>query len=100
MAERVARDPALVSVERLARDLGLGVRQLQRLFREHVGITPKRAIRSSRLQEVAVRLERGTATNLARLAAELGYADQAHMTRDFKAVTGRSPGGFARALDA
>jgi AraC-like DNA-binding protein len=97
-AECIATDPAITSVERLARQTGIGVRQLQRSFRDHVGLTPKRAIRTSRLQELAVRIECGAATNLARLAAELGYTDQAHMTRDFKAITGRTPSGFARSL--
>ena len=91
-------DPAITSVDALATRTDTSVRQLQRLFREHVGVTPKRVIRTARLQEVAVRIERGTATNLSRLAADLGYTDQAHLARDWKAITGRSPSDFARSL--
>jgi AraC-like DNA-binding protein len=99
VAELATTDPRITSVDDLAGRAGLGARALQRLFREHVGVTPKRVIRTARLQEVAVRIEQGAGTrNLARLAAELGYTDQAHLARDFKAVTGRSPSAFARTL--
>jgi AraC-like DNA-binding protein len=95
LVERIARDADITSVERLAAIAGLHPRALQRLFREHVGASPKWVIRRNRLQEVALRLERGEATSLAMLAAELGYTDQAHLARDFKAVVGKSPSAFA-----
>jgi AraC-like DNA-binding protein len=66
------------------------------VFRAHVGATPKHVIRRTRLQEVALRLERGDAVSLSRLAAELGYADHAHLARDFKGATGKSPSAFGR----
>ncbi|MEM9195608.1 MAG: helix-turn-helix transcriptional regulator [Myxococcota bacterium] len=90
-AERL-RDPSIHSVERLAEDSGCTVRALQRLFRKHVGAPPKALLRRVRLQEAAARIDRGEAENLARLAAELGYTDQAHFTRDFRTAVGRSPG--------
>lgn len=95
LVERITTDPQITSVERLAEVAGLGPRALQRLFREHVGAAPKWVIRRNRLQEVALRIERGDALSLAGLAAELGYADQAHMARDFKDVVGKSPREFA-----
>lgn len=52
-------------------------------------------IRRHRLQEAALRIERGEDVSLARLAIELGYADQAHLSRDFKAAVGASPKAFA-----
>lgn len=97
IVERVARDPTLTTVARVAARSGMDVRTLQRRFREQVGATPKWVIRRYRLQEAAVRLERGE-VSLAALAAELGYADQAHLSRDFKAVVGRSPREFARTV--
>jgi AraC-like DNA-binding protein len=97
-AEMLVADPAITSVDALALRTETSVRQLQRLFREHVGVTPKRVIRTARLQEVAVRIERGTATQLARLAADLGYTDLAQMARYFKPITGKSPSDFAKSL--
>jgi AraC-like DNA-binding protein len=95
LVDRIAADPEITTVERLATAAGLGPRALQRLFREHVGASPKWVIRRNRLQEVAVRIERGESPSLAALAAELGYADQAHLARDFKSAAGKSPSEFA-----
>lgn len=98
IVQRIAEDPGITSVKRLCEVAGLTVRPLQRLFREHVGAPPKWLIRQNRLQEVALRIERGDVPSLADLAAELGYADQAHLTRDFKAVVGKSPSAFAESV--
>lgn len=95
LVDRIAGDPEITTVAGLAELVGLGERALQRLFREHVGASPKWVIRLNRLQEVALRLERGDAVTLARLAAELGYADQAHLARDFKGAVGKAPTAFA-----
>jgi AraC-like DNA-binding protein len=95
MVDRIGQDTGITTVDRLAAVTGLGVRALQRLFRDHVGATPKWVIRRNRLQEVALRLERGESVALADLAIELGYTDQAHLTRDFKSATGKTPREFA-----
>ncbi|MBK8942225.1 MAG: helix-turn-helix domain-containing protein [Polyangiaceae bacterium] len=60
---------------------------------------PNGPLRRFRLQEVALRIERGEAPNLARLAADLGYVDQAHLARDFKAAVGKSPSAFAAGVE-
>lgn len=57
-------------------------------FAEHVGIGPKWVIRRYRLHEVTERMAAGADLDWAALAAELGYADQAHLARDFKALFG------------
>lgn len=94
------RERELHRVEALAERAGLGVRALQRMFRRHVGASPKRLLRRVRLQEAALRIERGEPTSLAGLAADLGYADQAHFTRDFKTAVGKTPRALAAALKA
>ncbi|MFB4318905.1 helix-turn-helix domain-containing protein [Actinomadura sp. 21ATH] len=95
----VAARPALVRVGELAADLGIGQRSLQRLFQEYVGIGPKWVIRRYRMLEAAERAAAGTGVDWAELAAELGYADQAHFTREFTAAVGTSPARYARAQD-
>lgn len=95
VAESVANDPTIATVAQLARASGLRARALQRLFRSHIGASPKWLIRRHRLQEAALRLERGDCISLAALAAELGYTDQAHLAHDFKNTVGRSPSEFA-----
>jgi AraC-like DNA-binding protein len=98
LVDRIAKDREIVSVDRLADAAGLGVRAVQRLFREHVGAPPKWVIQRHRLQEVALKIETGEATNLAALAADLGYADQAHLARDFKRVVGKTPREFGASI--
>ena len=92
---RVSSDEAVRSVAQLAREEGVSVRVLQRLFRQHVGAPPKWALMRRRVQEATVRIEREPEVDLAALALDLGYADQAHLTRDFVAMTKRTPRGFA-----
>lgn len=94
LVEQLERDHALCRVEQAAARVGLDVRALQRLFRQHVGVTPKWVLRRYRLHEAAARLTTTPKLSLARLAADLGYADQAHFTRDFTATVGRTPGSF------
>lgn len=98
VVRHIAEDEAL-RVEAVAEFAGLSVRSLQRLFRRHVGASPKSVIRRFRLQEVAARIERGEAPDLATLAWQLGYADQAHLARDFRSATGQTLRGFERTLD-
>lgn len=70
----------------------LGQRQLERLFRHQVGLTPKQF---SRIQRVArVRDELRTGGSLLDTAMLCGYADQAHFIHDFKAVVGMTPGQY------
>jgi AraC-like DNA-binding protein len=79
----------------LAKAAGLSLRALQRLFHDHVGVPPKWVIQRFRLQEAAWRLAEGC-DDLAGLAAELGFFDQAHFSRDFTRLLGVAPGEYRR----
>lgn len=74
--------------------LDLSERALQRLVRRRVGLTPEWLIQRRRLHEVVGLVRAGTMAH-AELATTLGYADQAHLVRDFSRVTGTTPGAFA-----
>ncbi|MFC5753727.1 DUF6597 domain-containing transcriptional factor [Actinomadura rugatobispora] len=93
---RIAERPGLVRVDDLAADVGVGPRSLQRLFQEYVGVGPKWVIRRHRMLEAAERAAAGAPVDWPALAAELGYADQAHFIRDFTASVGTSPARYAR----
>lgn len=95
LVERMETDRALLRAEDAAILAGVDLRTLQRRFRRAVGVTPKWVIQRYRLHEAAERLKSSTPPPLAALAAELGYADQAHFARDFARVIGRSPRTFA-----
>jgi AraC-like DNA-binding protein len=94
--DRAAADPAIARAEQLAAVSGAGLRRLQRLFAEHVGVGPKWVIRRYRLHEAAARAADGGSLDLPALAAELGYSDQAHLTRDFTAMIGEPPARYAK----
>ncbi|MFG1807149.1 DUF6597 domain-containing transcriptional factor [Streptomyces sp. NPDC049040] len=95
LVEAITARPQLFRVDELARELGIPVRRLQRLFAEYVGASPKWVLRRARLHEAAARADAGTGIDWAALAADLGYADQAHLTRDFTAAVGAPPGRYA-----
>lgn len=93
---RITAEPGLLRVDQVAVGAGMSVRRLQRLFTEYVGASPKWVLRRARLQEAAARADAGTPLDLAALAADLGYADQAHLTRDFTATVGAPPSQYAQ----
>lgn len=79
---------------------GIGRRTLQRMFMDCAGVSPVWVIRRYRLLEAAETVREGTPVSWAELAAGLGYADQAHLTRDFRAAIGQTPAAYAGAQRA
>ena len=87
--------PDITKVSQLSEATGLGTRSLQRLLSTWVGMGPKQLIRRFRLQEASARIAEGQAVDLTELAYALGYADQAHFSRDFKRLVGVPPSSYA-----
>ena len=94
---RVAHAVALIAgsggrlaIDRIATLADITRRHLERRFLDQVGVTPKRLARITRFQRALQLLEDGGA-NGAHTAAACGYADQAHFTRDFRALAGCAP---------
>jgi len=87
----------LSHVEDVAARHGLSVRGLQRLFRQFVGVGPKWVLQRYRLHDAvtAIDSDPGAISDLAGLAASLGWWDQSHFTRDFTAAVGVSPHAYA-----
>jgi AraC-like DNA-binding protein len=83
-------------VEALAGELGLSERQLLRRSRAAVGYGPKLLQRVLRFRRALRGLDAGGAGDLARVAADAGYADQAHFSRDCARLSGLSPAALAR----
>jgi len=96
MVYAIAGDRDVTKVEDLVERYGLNVRALQRLFAKYVGVSPKWVIQRYRLHEAAEQLASNSALSQIDLALSLGYSDQAHFNRDFKAVVGTSPAAYAR----
>lgn len=102
------RDPALpaLGLERLmlpasalADGLSLGTRQLERRFLVNYGVSLRDFRRLARFSSVLAQLLPGTPAgmNLARIAADARYVDQAHFIRDFRQFVGDTPGRFLKA---
>lgn len=79
-----------VSIETLAEKFGRSRRQLERVFEREVGLAPKFLARIARFQH-AYGLAHVDAPDWSAVAADAGYADQAHLIRDFRAFAGTTP---------
>ncbi len=95
LRERIHRRTGSTLAERFARS----ERTIQRACMEAMGHGPKWLSRRVRLQEVARVLAIRPVEDLAVLAADLGYTDQSHLTRDFRTATGITPDAYRRTSD-
>ncbi len=87
-------------LSQLCATAGTGQRSLQRLFLQHAGVSPTWVLRRYRLLEAAEAVRSGERVSWAHVATELGYADQAHLTRDFRAAIGQTPAAYAKSQAA
>jgi AraC-like DNA-binding protein len=92
-AIRAFDDVALRSVADVNAATGLSPKRLGALFRDRVGLTPKAFWRVRRFQAALRELEAGERLG-AEVAALVGYFDQAHFDREFRAMTGMSPRAY------
>jgi AraC-like DNA-binding protein len=90
------QDRGITRAEQLADRGHLSLRSLQRLFTDYVGIGPKWVISRWRILDAAAAAHSGDPVDWPALAAELGFADQAHLVRAFTSVVGTSPAAYAR----
>jgi AraC family transcriptional regulator len=86
------------SISDLAVSLHVSPIRLARRFRDCCGVPLWRYIRNARTT-AAHRLLRETTTSISTIAAELGYSDQAHLTRDLRRAIGMTPNGVRRLED-
>jgi transcriptional regulator GlxA family with amidase domain len=94
----IAETKGEIKIAELSKKLGLSVRQLQRRFQNASGLTPKQFVRTQRFHATARRLAKENSLKLVDFAAEMGFADQSHLTHEFASITGRSPKSFAEKI--
>jgi AraC-like DNA-binding protein len=80
------------AIGEIARQVGWSHKHLITRFKQQIGVTPRLAARLVRLSTVWRHLD--DEQSWARIAAECGYADQAHLTREFRRFTGTTPGAL------
>lgn len=93
---QLARAPLDSSVSDIARELQWSRRRLSAAFREHVGMTPKLVSRVMRFDRVVRQVRSDRAVRWSTLALDCGYADQAHLSREFMEFAGMTPTDFLR----
>jgi AraC-like DNA-binding protein len=98
LIDDMREDPELTRVDQLPGRCGWTVRTIQRVFRHDVGVGPKWVLARFRLQEAVLALEQQPGVDLADLAAELGWFDQAHFTNEFRRTIGVTPATYQAAV--
>ncbi|MFP5306425.1 MAG: helix-turn-helix domain-containing protein [Gammaproteobacteria bacterium] len=88
------RMDAALPVAAAVEDSGLSHRRFIAQFRSAVGLAPKAYLRVQRFQQALRRLRRGAA--LASVAADAGYSDQSHFSREFLEFSGVTPAAYRR----
>ena len=78
-------------VNQIAAAIGCSPRQLEREFRAHAGLSPKALARVIRFQNLLWLVGESALRHWSSVALDSGYADQSHMVREFRELTGQSP---------
>ncbi|MFK0042025.1 helix-turn-helix domain-containing protein [Paenarthrobacter sp. NPDC090517] len=98
MMDVIASEPDVLLIEDVASRLAVSPRTLQRIAGKYVGLSPSALIRRRRLQDAAERTRSDPTADLAAIAVELGYADHAHLTNDFRKYLGFTPSGYRKSF--
>ena len=98
MMDLIGTCTEVTRIDDVAARLCVSPRTLQRVARKYVGLSPSALIRRRRLQEAANRSRTDPETDLAAIAAELGYTDHAHLTNDFQKSLGFTPSTYRRSV--
>jgi AraC-like DNA-binding protein len=92
----LVRSRGTSTIREIAGEVGWSHKHLITRFRQQVGVAPQLAARLLRLSVVWRHLD-GERQSWVRVAAECGYADQAHLIREFRRFTGTTPGALVTA---
>jgi AraC-like DNA-binding protein len=95
---RLTATAGAVPIAQLAREVGWSRRHLAGRFASEIGLGPKLVGRILRFQRVTGELRANGGCGLADIAYATGYADQAHLNRDFRALAGTTPTDYAARL--
>lgn len=89
--ERILRTQGRVRIGALTAEIGWSRRRLAERFREHLGLPPKAIARIVRFNRAETLAKKAARPDWADIAAACGYADQAHLAREFAELAGRPP---------
>ena len=95
-AHLIRQRKGMLTMEELAGEVYISIRQLEREFKQKVGMSPKQYMRLARLSEANRLLDSGENIDLTGLSYACGFADQAHFIREFKLFIGDKPTTFLK----
>jgi len=90
----ILQSPNQVSIHSLSNKVGYSQKHLIKIFKEHVGVTPKAFLKIIRFQKAIEELEITKTANWTKIAFDSGYYDQAHFINDFKKYSGFTPNHY------
>ncbi|MBT8295377.1 MAG: helix-turn-helix domain-containing protein [Gramella sp.] len=93
-AANILRYTEVPNIKELSSQVNISQRQLERRFKEVMGINPKKYLRILRINRVMKLLEKNVPMDLTSVAYHCGYYDQAHFIKDFKKITHLNPSVF------
>jgi AraC-like DNA-binding protein len=96
--DRIVQSGGRIDVGELAKDTGYSHKHLISLFRDVIGVTPKQLARLVRFDRVVRYLRAGGRAGFSKIAAEFGYSDHAHLSRDFRDLMQCTPSEARAAL--
>lgn len=98
--ERIEAADGDIRISGLVDELGLAERQFRTDFKALIGLTPKAFCKTLQINQALNHLLASNGGDLAGVAAETGFSDQAHFTRAFSVFLGKAPGGYLKNIEA
>ena len=95
-ANLITRSPNATSIAVVSRKTGYSQKHLIRLFKQHIGLTPKSFLKVLRFQKAIQDIEKKKCIQWSDIAYDCGYYDQTHFIEDFKKFSGFTPGQYLR----
>ena len=91
IVELIKRTTGNISIPQMASEACLSRKQFERIFSEHIGISPKQYLKIVRFQFVLFLKQQNADLNMTELSCDGGYFDQSHFINDFKSLCGSTP---------
>jgi AraC-like DNA-binding protein len=98
LASKIMEEKGIVKISQLAGDFSLNARQLERIFKTEIGMSAKLFARIVRFNQAKKRIEQDPDISIAQLTYEMGYADQAHFSKNFRELFDLSPNDFKKQM--
>ena len=96
MISEICSRPDQTSIKGITSKVGFSQKHLIKIFREHVGVTPKEFLKVIRFQKAIEEIEQNRSINWTSVALDCGFYDQSHFISDFKKYSGFTPNDYLR----